>query len=174
MDSIKEIKEIKEGLKSLLDRLEKLDNANCTPCEPSKKPFKVKLPKNSCILYHIQHWDGEVYNIYYDKDDNEMEHAYLSGMFFKTREEAEQYLKERKLLFKLHQWAKEKNNGWEPDWSDIYQAKYYIFYDYYRKELHFSFKNSTSTIDKLPYFKSQKIAQACIDEFGEEIKEVLC
>lgn len=96
------------------------------------------------------------------------------GLYFNLKSEVEQYLKERKLLFKLHQWAKLKNEGWEPDWSNGDEIKYYIFYDYYRKELHFSFKNSTSTIDKLPYFKSEKISEECIDMFGDEIIEVLC
>jgi hypothetical protein len=31
-----------------------------------------------------------------------------------------------------------------------------------------------TTFSKLPHFKSYEIAQACIDEFGDEILEVFC
>ena len=173
MDSIKEIKEIKEGLKNLLDRLETLEKASCTPCEPLKKLFEVELPEDGEKLYFIRDLYGTVSSKIFNINTMSDIKRFENGLYFETEEEAEQHLKEQRLLFKIKKWAKMKNEGWEPDWSDIYQAKYYISYDYYRKELHFSFNNSTSAINKLPYFKSEKIAKKCIELFGEEIKEVL-
>ena len=140
--------------------------------EVEKKPFEVEIPEDVDFHYYVGGL-GEIRLIGESLNYYEFEKAYHRGLALKTYEEAEQYLKERKLLFKLHQWAKEKNDGWEPDWEDIHQGKYHIFYDYYRKELYISFNYSTSHINKLPYFKSRKIAQECIDVFGEEIKEVL-
>ena len=161
MDSIKEIKEIKEGLKSLLDRLEKLEKASCTPCEPFKKPFKVELPEDDHWIYCVDSDTGEII---------EVEHGY----YFETREEAERYLKERKLLFKIKKWAEIYNEGWEPDWSDDDKKKRYVYYNHVEERLKVTWGYNSTNFTKLPYFKSEEIAQECIELFGEEIKEVLC
>jgi len=164
---LKEFNDKVEGVKQeLLAKLEKEE-------VKEKKPFEIKIPYDLEDYYVIDEC-GDIYSTEEYPDGETYKIAYLSGATFKTKKQAKRYDKERRLLFKLHQWAKEKNGDWEPDWSDIYQGKYHIFYDYYRKELNFSFNNSTSTINKLPYFKTERIAKECIELFGEEIKEVLC
>lgn len=166
-------KDKEELLKEYDEKAKALRDEFISKLEDDKKEFEVELPNKYDTLYFIDDISSEVYMTGFSTSKNEIA-RYLRGYFFETKEEAEQHLKECKLLFKIHQYAKEKNEGWEPDWSDIYQAKYYIFYDYYRKELCTSFNNSTGAINKLPYFKTRKIAQECINLFGEEIKEVLC
>lgn len=172
MNDRKEINEIKEGLKGLLDRLDKLENKISLPPSPFYY-YQVDLPQDGERLYFIDNVQSTILSKIFDISNMNDVKRFENGLFFETKEEAKQYLKECKLLFKLHQWAKEKNEGWEPDWGSIFQEKYYIFYDYYRKELCTSFNNSTGAINKLPYFKTRKIAQECIDLFGDEIKEVL-
>lgn len=164
-------KDKEELLKEIDRRLEVLRKEFIASLD-DKKEFEVELPNKYDTLYFIDDISSEVYMTGFSTSKNEIA-RYLRGYFFETKEEAEQHLKECKLLFKIHQYAKEKNEGWEPDWESIFQEKYYIFYDYYRKELCTSFNNSTGAINKLPYFKTRKIAQECIDLFGEEIKEVL-
>lgn len=158
------IKEYDEKAKALRDEF-------IAKLEDDKKEFKLTYPRDKEMIYLA---DCEVTSVLYDAIDKADKRIFEHGLYFNTKQEAEQHLKECKLLFKLRQWAKEKNDGWEPNWSDICQEKYFIFYDYYRKKLHLSFNNSTSGISKLPYFKTREIAQACIAEFGEEIREVLC
>lgn len=165
-------KEDKEELLKEIDRRLKVLRSEFIASLDDKKEFEVELPNKYDALYFIDDISSEVYMTGFSTSKNEIA-RYLRGYFFETKEEAEQYLKECKLLFKIHQYAKEKNEGWEPDWESVFQEKYYIFYDYYRKELCTSFNNSTGAINKLPYFKTRKIAQECIDLFGEEIKEVL-
>lgn len=160
------IKEYDEKAKALRDEF-------ISKLEDDKKEFEVELPNKYDTLYFIDDISSEVYMTGFSTSKNEIA-RYLRGYFFETKEEAEQHLKECKLLFTIKKWAKEKNDGWEPDWESIFQEKYYIFYDYYRKELCTSFNNSTGAINKLPYFKTRKIAQECIDLFGDEIIEVLC
>lgn len=172
MDSIKEIKEIKEGLKSLLDRLEKVENASCTPCEPLKKLFEVELPEDGEKLYFIRDLYGTVSSKIFNINTMSDIKRFENGLYFETEEEAEQHLKECKLLFKIHQYAKEKNEGWEPDWEK--GNKYYIFYNYRCCEFETSSTVISDNFKKLPYFKSREIAQDCIDIFGDEIIEVLC
>ena len=160
------IKEYDEKAKALRDEF-------ISKLEDDKKEFELTYPEEDEVVYYII---GNSMTIerttFYNAASNDRT-TFEHGLYFKTREEAERYLKERKLLFKIHQYAKEKNEGWEPDWESIFQEKYYIFYDYYRKELCTSFNNSTGAINKLPYFKTRKIAQECIGLFGDEIIEVL-
>lgn len=161
------IKEYDEKAKALRDEF-------IAKLEDDKKEFKLTYPRDYEAVYYISTATGKVKSVdFFNKDETDKK-LFEHGLYFNTKQEAEQHLKERKLLFKIHQWAKEKNEGWEPDWESIFQEKYYIFYDYYRKELCTSFNNSTGAINKLPYFKTRKIAQECIDLFGDEIKEVLC
>lgn len=172
MNDRKEINEIKEGLKGLVDRLDKLENIMFLPLDPFDF-FKVELPEDGERLYFIDNVQSTILSKFFDISNMNDVKRFENGLFFETIEEAEQHLKECKLLFTIKKWAKEKNDGWAPDWESIFQEKYYIFYDYYRKELCTSFNNSTGAINKLPYFKTRKIAQECIDLFGDEIIEVL-
>lgn len=162
-----------ELLKQYDEKAKVLRDEFIAKLEDDKKEFEVELPNKYDTLYFIDDISSEVYMTGFSTSKNEIA-RYLRGYFFETKEEAEQHLKECKLLFTIKKWAKEKNDGWEPDWESIFQEKYYIFYDYYRKELCTSFNNSTGAINKLPYFKTRKIAQECIDLFGDEIIEVFC
>lgn len=161
------IKEYDEKAKALRDEF-------ISKLEDDKKEFELTYPKDGGAVYFINRGDKSTTKTQFWSDSTIDKNYFEMGEYFNTEQEVEQYLKERKLLFKLHQWAKIKNEGWEPDWKDVFQEKYYIFYDYYRKRLYFSFNNSTGTINKLPYFKTREIAKECIDLFGDEIKEVLC
>ena len=175
MDSIKEIKEIKEGLKNLLDRLETLEKASCTPCEPLKKLFEVELPEDGEKLYFIRDLYGTVSSKIFNINTMSDIKRFENGLYFETEEEAEQHLKEQRLWFKIKKWAKEKNDGWEPDFTDD-ETKYYISCEcnYGVKKLKIDWYINSVKFLKLPYFKTYLIAEECIDIFGKEIKEVLC
>nr|DAW75585.1 MAG TPA: recombination protein [Caudoviricetes sp.] len=167
-------KEDKEELLKEIDRRLKVLRSEFIASLDDKKEVLVCLPEDGERLFFIDNVQSTISSKIFDINNMNDVKRFENGLFFETREEAKQQLKERKLLFKLKQWAKEKNDGWEPDWESIFQEKYYIFYDYYKKELCTSFNNSTGAINKLPYFKTRKIAQECIDLFGDEIIEVLC
>lgn len=161
------IKEYDEKAKMLRDEfISKLE-------EYKKKPFEVEVPEGVDFYYYVGGL-GEILTVGESLNYYEFERAYQRGLAFETYEEAERYLKERKLLFKLHQWAKEKNDGWEPDWEDTDESKYNLRYDYYDSEIKSTITFGRDEITKLPYFKTKEIAQECIDIFGDEIKEVLC
>ena len=135
-------------------------------------PYEVEVPDDIDDYVYI----NNVGNIY---DLNtltivEFEKIYKRGLAFKTKKEAEQYDKERILLFKLHKWAEERNGGWTPDWRDFDEYKFSITFDFDEHE--FLIKDSwyENAFSKLPYFISKGIAKQFIEEFGDEIKEVLC
>lgn len=155
------------------EKLQQLRDEFISKLEDDKKEFEIKLPNKYDALYYFDAVDTEIYMTGFSLHEKDIT-RFLHGYYFKTKEEAEQHLKERKLLFKLHQYAKEKNEGWEPDWSDKNQCKYSIDVDRFNKETICDWCWGHDKLSKLPYFKSKEIAQACIDEFGEEIKEVFC
>nr|DAO89689.1 MAG TPA: hypothetical protein [Caudoviricetes sp.] len=160
------IKEFDERQKALRDEF-------IAKLEDDKKKFKLTYPENDEIVYYIDSDDGEICDTPYFSNNKHDIKLFEHGLYFNTEQEAEQHLKERKLLFKLHQWAKEKNGGWELDWSN-YDNKYVVYYNDKTGFLGINTYNWSNHISLLPTFKTRKIAQECIDIFGDEIKEVLC
>lgn len=155
-----EVKRLEEQIKDLKVKLEE------------KKPYEVEVPEDVGDNYFI----GEYGNIYSLEGCN-MNLAriqYRLGLAFKTEEEAEQHLKESILLFKLRKWAEEHNEGWTPNWNDCNETKYFIIFDKLYKTFKIDCYVRIKPFSKLPYFKSEELAEQFIEEFGDEIKEVLC
>lgn len=80
-----EVKRLEEQITNL--RIKILES------KADKKPYEVEVPEDIEGYYHVDETGeinpiGEVLN-YYD-----FEQAYLRGLVFKTREEAEQFIKE--------------------------------------------------------------------------------
>lgn len=142
--------------------------------EEDKKPFEVELPEDGEVVYFIDLKNGDVFSKYFNVYNMSDIKHFENGLYFETREEAEQHLKEQRLIFKIKKWAKIHNEGWEPDWSDWDINKFIICYDGRDEGLEIDVWGNTSHISVLPAFKTRGIAQACIDEFGEEIREVFC
>lgn len=138
---------------------------------PVKTPYEVEVPEDIDDYYYTNEYGKvdylEGYNTSYEKN------KYIRGLAFKTEEEAEQYDKERILLFKLHKWAEEHNGGWKPNWENR-EMKYHITYEMEQEFFNIEYCVCYQQFSKLPYFKTEKIAKQFIEEFGEEIKEVLC
>ena len=131
------------------------------------KPYEVKVPEDIGDYYFLDETGNIVYKALYSS--NYQKKTFIHGLAFKTKEEAERYEKERILLFKLHKWAEEHNGGWEDC-----EIKFYITYQIGYGVFDINWCVNYQQFTKLPYFKSEEIAQQFIKEFGEEIKEVLC
>lgn len=161
------IKEYDEKAKVLRDEF-------ISKLEDDKKEFKLIYPEKGCWLHCIDSDTGEIISVYYTVNNITDRFLFEHGYYFETKQEAEQHLKEQRLLFKLYQWAKIKNEGWKPDWNNDDEEKYYITY-FKDKSLGVSWEITWGMINftKLPYFKTSEITQECIKLFGNEIKEVL-
>lgn len=162
-----------ELLKEYDEKAKVLRDEFISKLEDDKKEFELTYPEENETIYIVKFLKDEVNWGGFYKKDTQIVNAYVNGCVFETSEEAKQHLKERKLLFKLQQWAKIKNDGWEPDWKDG-NIKFYLWCDYEAKELKIGHIYRCNRFNKLPYFKTQEIAQECIDLFGDEIIEVLC
>lgn len=150
---------------ALKEELEKLQD----------KPYEISYPEPKSKVYYINSYTGEIHCILLNVIDKEVKHLYELGLYFDTKEEAEQFIKEQTLIKKIKCWAKEKNEGWEPGWKIHDNGKNYITHcEFESPDLSIERTWSINRFSKLPYFKTEEIAQECIDMFGEEIKEVLC
>ena len=164
------LKEYDEKAKALRDEF-------ISKLEDDKKEFKLTYPRDYEVVYYMSTATGKVKSVDFFNKDEAYKKLFELGLYFNSKEEVEQHLKERKLLFKLHQWAKEKNDGWELDWEDDSQEKVFIYcFKNLKGNIEFTYIRTwnINKFTKLPYFKTYEIAQECIDLFGDEIKEVFC
>lgn len=139
-----------------------------------KKPYEISYPKHNKIVFYIDDYLGGFKERTFDITDSCDKRLYGMGLYFDTEEEAEQFIKEQTLIKKIKCWAKEQQGDWKLDWDDINQRKYYVNIDRFNKETFWDWHWEYDKLSKLPYFKSKEIAEACIDEFGDEILEVFC
>ena len=168
-----------QKIQELTERIEKsqteLDEIKKELDKLQNKPYEISYPNDGEQIYFISYHSGQVkeweFNINYEADKC----LYDIGLYFDTLEEAEQFIKEQTLIKKIKCWTKEQQGDWEgmiPDDEDT--LKYDIYYSETEMKLKTFDAYSINEFKKLPYFKTEEIAQACIDEFGDEILEVFC
>ena len=157
------IERLEQQIKDLKVKLEE---------KAEKKPYEVEVPEDIENYYYVDA-DGLIESLI-SYSDEVQKGIFKRGLAFKTKEEAEQFDKERILINKLKNWAKEHQRDWTPDWSDFNETKRYITCKKEQGEFDMNFCRTFRHFIKLPYFKSVEIAKQFIEEFGEEIIEVLC
>jgi len=139
-----------------------------------KERYELKYPDNGTLLFYNDITTGTIREILYYADKMDIVNAYSFGMLYKTREEAIQKRLEFLLLKRINSWVEEHQGDWKPDWKDDCKCKYFITYNTVFEDIEVSLCFCLPTFSKLPYFKSEEIAQQFIEEFGDEIKEVFC
>lgn len=160
----KELKRIEQVVTELRNKL--------LESKVDKKPYEVKVPDDIDDYVYIV-GSGDIYDAD-ELSNGALEDVYNRGLAFKSKEEAEQFDKERILLFKLHKWAEEHNGEWTPNWNDYKEEKWTVMYHNECEEFEIYENYRYREFLKLPYFKLEEIAELFIKEFGDEIKEVLC
>lgn len=158
----RKIKRLEEQIKDLKIKLEE---------KAEKKPYEVEVPEDIEDYYYVDEL-GKVHSIGEKINYYEFEKVYQRGLAFKTKEEAEQFDKERILINRAKDWAKKYNEGWKPNWEES-GDKFYIDYHYGSRCFQVKDAWHANAFHKLPYFKSEEIVQQFIEEFVEEINEVL-
>ena len=170
----KEVQEKFEQLASAIDwiKTKLVDLQEEKGLAPVKTPYEVEVPTDIEDYYSTG-----IYGIVDRLEDFSApfrENCYIRGLTFKTREQAEQHDKELILLFKLHKWAEEHNGRWTHNLNDLDEGKYIIRYDYEDNQFAYVYSYCHNDFSKLPIFNSEEIAEQFIEEFGDEIIEVLC
>lgn len=164
----------KEKLLEEFDKRQKaLRDEFISKLKDDKKEFELTYPEKDYWVYCVDGDTGKIVEVYYTANNTTDRFLFEHGYYFETKEEAEQHLKESKLIFKLKQWAKIHNEGWEPNWCNG-EGKFRIDVRVEERLVNIRRVLVYDGLVKLPHFKTREIAQACIDEFGDEIKEVFC
>ena len=165
----REIKRLEEKIEDQINSL----RIKFLESEADKKTYEVEVPGDIGNYYYVSELGDIdlVENVFCDFD---YKGVYQRGLAFKTEEEAEQFDKERILINKFKDWAKKYNGVWTPNWNDTDEEKYTVRYDYSDNQLETFYSYSYKEFSKLPYFISDDTAQQFIEEFRDEIKEVLC
>ena len=162
--------ELQEEIKRLEEQLTEL-RFKISKSKVDDKPYKVEVPEDIEDYYFLDETGNIVYKALYSS--NYQKKTFIHGLAFKTKEEAEQHDKERILLFKMHKWAEEHNGDWYPDWNNG-DDKFSIYYFHNTESFSVCSDWNCNSFSELPYFKSEELAREFIEEFGDEIKEVLC
>ena len=167
-----------QKIQELTERIEKsqaeIDELKKELEELQDKPYKISYPEDGADVYYIDDCTGDIEKRTFDPYNDYNKCLYESGLLFDTKEEAKQFEREQTLIKKIKCYAKEQQGDWQPDWKDENQRKYYIEIEQYNKIVICNWYWTHDKLPKFPYFKSKEIAQACIDEFGDEILEVFC
>lgn len=161
-------------LKALYEKVMKLKEDQKEETQLNvKERYELKYPENGTLLFYNDITTGAIREILYDADEMDIVNVYSFGMLYKTREEAIQKRLEFLLLKRINDWAEEHNEGWTPNWEDENERRYFVEYDNRYEYLGCYSSITINPLSKLPYFKSKEIAEQFIEEFGEQIKEVL-
>lgn len=166
-----EVKRLEEQIKDLKIKLEE---------KAEKKPYEVEVPEDIGDYYYVDEL-GRIYLVrgLLDFDEHEYELLYKRGLAFKTKEEAERYDKERQLIQKLKNWAKEHQGNWTPNWKDADETIHEVQIDSFPmyacdSPLVINEVEEVRSVSIFPYFYTYETARKFIEEFGGEIEEVLC
>lgn len=142
------------------------------------KPYEVEVPEDIGDYYFV----SELGAITLLKDvffSAGYEKVYQRGLAFKTREEAEKFDKERILINKLKDWAKEHQGDWTPNWNDDDETVHEVQIDRFPmyvcdSPLVINEVEEVRSVSVFPYFYTYETARKFIEEFGGEIEEVFC
>lgn len=122
----KRIEDVVEAVKAVRAKVDKALNEQ----EKSVKRWRANEEENYWCV------DESGIAVKYTENGHTVDNFnYVKGNYFKSKEEAEQYLKNLKTKQKLKDLALKLNNGREIDWTNAHQNKYFIRYDYTFNEL---------------------------------------
>ena len=173
--------EFEQEIKRLEERIEDQINSlriKFLESNANKKPYEVKVPEDIDRYYYVDEL-GKVHSIGEKINYYEFEKVYQRGLAFKTKEEAEQFDKERILINKLKNWAKEQQGDWTPNWNDDDETIHEVQIDRFPmyacdSPLVINEVEEVRSVSIFPYFCTYETARKFIEEFGDEIKEVFC
>lgn len=112
-------------------------------------------------LFEKDHFTNRTYHIEYRESKR-----YPNDLSNPNNGTSEHQLNKLLAINKLVNVAKFLNEGWEPDWSNPREYKWYIAYFYKTKELAFDY--NIEVPESCVYFKSKELAQKAVEILGEE------
>lgn len=127
--------------------------------EPKDNPFELQ-PGD--IFYCVDH-DGEIERTYFQANSNSDIRTVKFGNACKDGEYMQKRAEEIRLYNLLSNFAYEVNEGWEPDWDDDLESKWFIWFNSHRVAWETIFITTMhSPVDV--YFKTKELAQKAIEK----------
>lgn len=131
-----------------------------------EKKYGGRVPKNGDEYWYIA-GDGTILSSIwsgYGKVCSADASRFESGSAFWTREEAEKELKRRKAYVIL----KDDTKGFEPNWTDGEQAKYFVAYSYYENTLNVDIAWRYKAIGQKLYFATEEDVRISINDHKQQ------
>ncbi len=151
------------------DYMRLIDELNLERPKQQSMEYWIPSPNDK---YFCINSTGEVYGLpYYDEvscTDNKRIENYNS---FPTRELAEKAVNLSKLGRLILLWQYSNDCIFYPNWSDVWEDRYLVFYSNTEKKL--LVQHTESSQEMLVYFKSKEQAAAFLEMYDKEIKNII-
>lgn len=161
-----DLKQLSEEIDYLKKRLANLEHEKLN----ETVPFEVEVP-DDINEYYTVNTRGELQKLSFYANSIQGQ-LYKRGEAFEYEEDAFAHDKEKILLKKMEDWADWRNGDWYPNWEEC-DDKFYITYHHSSECFQIHSDSRVNVFNKLPYFKNDELAREFVEEFGDEIKEVL-
>ncbi len=167
-----DLKQLADEIDYLKERIANLEREKLNRTIPREVavPFEVKVP-DDIEMYFTTDAKGELKCLRFYTNFMQ-EQLYKRGEAFEYKEDAFARDREKILLKKLEDWVEEHNGDWYPNWEND-DDKFSIYYYHSSESFSICSDWNCNSFSKLPYFKSEELAREFLEEFGDEIKEVL-
>lgn len=136
-----------------------------------KKEQLVKLSLVNENGKYVLTSTGEVLELNLEIPQDTWEKAIKQNNTFKTVKDAEKERDRRTLLYEFNKFRDERNKGWTPNWNDVSEGKYYIYFGY-EKILKHTFVQTTREFVTFGYFRNVADCIEAIGKFGDRIKKL--
>lgn len=136
-----------------------------------KKEQLVKLSLVNENGKYVLTSTGEVLELNLEIPQDTWEKAIKQNNTFKTVKDAEKERDRRALSYEFNQFRDERNKGWTPNWNDVSEGKYYIYFGY-EKILKHMFVQTTREFVTFGYFRNVADCIEAIGKFGDRIKKL--
>lgn len=136
-----------------------------------KKEQLVKLSLVNENGKYVLTSTGEVLELNLEIPQDTWEKAIKQNNTFKTVKDAEKERDRRALSYEFNQFRDERNKGWTPNWNDVSEGKYYIYFGY-EKILKHTFVQTTREFVTFGYFRNVADCIEAIGKFGDRIKKL--
>lgn len=160
------IAQLEQNVAELLAKAEEMKQL----IEKAKKEEVWPVNRDS---YWYASGNGHVYHVLWENTIDDLNRQKF-GNIHRSRAEAKDYVQKRLIQVELETLAKKawKEVNEQVNWTDEYQSKYHIYYDYIDKEFYVSASSKCQYIGQV-FFPTKESAMNAIETISEERLKVL-
>lgn len=161
-------KELENEIAKTRKQLEALQDALSKATEDEEVPDILRF-QNGETYYSMATTGSIIEGEYYDNGYTDHQ-SNLMHRYFKTRKHASMFTERVQFIANLLHFKYLYDRDYEPNWIDLLEYKYYIFYNGKTKKFEWCYTIINSHPETV-YFSTKEIAQKCVDWLNEKNKE---